>query len=198
MPVKTGLGIDAISLSAHKFGGPKGVGALVKREGFALTPRVWGGGQEGYARSGTENISGIAGMAKAAELARAETKDMSNIERLRDRVEGEIAGLIPSAVFIGKDVARLPNTSAIAVPGTSAETSVIAFDLEGIAISAGAACTSGKVGSSKVLEAMGLNDSLAGSTIRVSLGWNSKDTDVEKFIEAARKIWVDRSATRAA
>lgn len=182
------VGVDAMSLSAHKIGGPKGVGALIKRQELEFEPLIRGGGQEARARAGTENTAAIACFGKAAELAQAGLGNMAEVARLRDRLEDEISRIAPGAKFIAHDAARLPNTSAVAIPGAAAETLVIAFDLAGIAISAGAACTSGKVGRSRILEAMGLDDSLTGATIRVSLGWNSNDTHIDNFIEAAREI----------
>ncbi len=181
-------GADAMSLSAHKIGGPKGVGALIKRPELELAPLMTGGGQEGRNRAGTENTAAIAGFGKAAGLALAGLGRIAEISRLRDRLEGDIARLAAEAEFIAHDAPRLPNTSAIALPGHAAETLVIAFDLAGCAISAGAACTSGKVARSRVLEAMGLDDSLTGAAIRVSLGWDSNDAHIDNFIKAARDI----------
>ncbi|MFZ1103555.1 MAG: cysteine desulfurase family protein, partial [Hyphomicrobiaceae bacterium] len=167
------LGVDYLSLSAHKLGGPKGIGALVIRDSAQLPAFIAGGGQERRRRAGTENVPAIAGFGAAA---RAAVRDLATIDRvraLRDRVESEVRAITPSAVVIGADAERLPNTASIALPGASAETLVIALDLAGVAVSAGAACSSGKVGASRVLEAMGLAPALARAAIRVSLGWGS-------------------------
>lgn len=185
MPIDLrGLGVDFLTLSAHKIGGPKGVGALVVREGASLAPLIAGGGQERRRRAGTENVAAIAGFGAAAEAAQRDLGAMARVRDLRDRLEKSLLALSPSAVVIGADADRLPNTTNVAVPGMSAETLVIALDLAGIAVSAGAACSSGKVGGSQVLEAMGLAPVLARAAVRISLGWGSTDRDVEAFLEA--------------
>ena len=188
------LGVDYLSLSAHKIGGPKGVGALVIRDGAALPAFIAGGGQERRRRAGTENVPAIAGLGVAARAAARDVGAMERIRALRDRVEAEILAITPSAVVIGAEAERLPNTTSIALPGASAETLVIALDLAGVAVSAGAACSSGKVGASHVLEAMGLEPALARSAIRVSLGWGSTERDVRAFVEA----WAHVTARRRA
>src|SRR5262249_11343565 len=146
-----------------------------------LTPLLRGGGQESGRRAGTENLPGIAGFAAAAVAAVEEIAVYDRVRALRDALEEEIVAVAAEAVVLGSAVARLPNTSAIAMPGIAAETQVIALDLDGVMVSAGAACSSGKVGPSHVLEAMGVGSELAGSTIRVSLGWNSSEADVAHF-----------------
>ena len=179
------LGIDYLSLSAHKLGGPKGVGALVVRDGAPQLPAfIAGGGQERRRRAGTENVPGIAGFGAAARAAARDLAAMECVRRLRDRAEAHAKAITPAAVVIGAEAERLPNTTTIALPGTSAETLVIALDLAGIAVSAGSACSSGKVGASHVLEAMGLPPALTRSAIRVSLGWASTQADVEAFAAA--------------
>jgi cysteine desulfurase len=182
------LGVDFLTLSAHKIGGPKGVGALIMREGASLPSLIAGGGQERRRRAGTENVAAIAGFGAAAEAAQRNLEAMARVRVLRDRLERELLALSPSAVVIGADTERLPNTTNVAVPGMSAETLVIALDLAGIAVSAGAACSSGKVGASHVLEAMGLAPLLARAAVRVSLGWESTERDVTAFIEAWNTI----------
>jgi cysteine desulfurase len=177
------LGVDFLTLSAHKIGGPKGVGALVIRDGVNLPAFVRGGGQERRRRAGTEVVAVIAGFGAAAEAAERDLSAMARVASLRDRLEAEVVRLAPEAVIIGAKADRLPNTSNIALPGTAAETLVIAFDLGGIAISAGAACSSGKVGTSHVLQAMGIEPGVAGAAIRVSLGWSSTKADVARFVE---------------
>ena len=188
------LGVDCLSLSAHKIGGPKGAGALVIRDGAALPAFIAGGGQERRRRAGTENVPAIAGFGAAARAAARDVETVDRVQALRDRVEAEIVAITPSAVVIGADTERLPNTTNVALPGASAETLVIALDLAGVAVSAGAACSSGKVGASHVLEAMGLEPALARAAIRVSLGWGSTEADVAAFAEA----WAHVTARRRA
>lgn len=180
----TALGADSMSLSAHKIGGPKGIGALVLRDGFEPTPLIAGGGQERRRRAGTENVAGIAGFGAAAEAALRDLADMPRLAGLRDRLEREALAMVPQAVVVAQNTPRLANTTCIAAPGMSAETMVIKLDLAGVAVSAGAACSSGKVGSSAVLAAMGLSEHIARSAIRVSLGWSSADRDVDTFLAA--------------
>ena len=178
------LGLDALSLSSHKLGGPRGVGALVVRDGVELPALIKGGGQERRRRGGTENISGIAGFGAAAEAVANEQDAAQHMAKLRDRLEDGVRRATPAAVIIGKDAPRLANTAYIAVPGKLAETLVIKLDLEGIAVSAGAACSSGKVGSSHVLEAMKLGSEIARSAVRVSLGPQTHDDDIAAFLAA--------------
>ncbi|MDX1483377.1 MAG: cysteine desulfurase family protein [Alphaproteobacteria bacterium] len=184
-------GADLMSLSAHKLGGPKGVGALIKRAELDLAPLISGGGQERSLRAGTENVPGIVGFGAAAAAAAEELAGGGEIERqrqLRDRLEEAVGSLGARAVVVGGAVPRLANTSCLAFPGYLAETLVIAFDLEGIAVSAGSACSSGKVEASHVLEAMDLAPDIATSAIRVSLGYGSSDADVDAFLAAAAAI----------
>jgi cysteine desulfurase len=181
------LGVDFLSLSAHKLGGPKGVGALIVREGATLPPLIAGGGQERRRRAGTENVPAIAGFGAAARSA-GEFAAMDRVRALRDRLEAEVRAVTPSAQVIGAGAERLPNTASIALPGASAETLVIALDLAGVAVSAGAACSSGKVGASHVLDAMGVEPALARAAIRVSLGWGSTERDVAAFVEAWSRL----------
>jgi cysteine desulfurase len=190
----TALGVDYLSLSAHKLGGPKGVGALVIRDGARLPAFIAGGGQERRRRAGTENVPAIAGFGAAARAAARDLTTIDGVRALRDRVEAEARAIAPSAVVIGAEAERLPNTACIALPGASAETLVIALDLAGVAVSAGAACSSGKVGASHVLAAMGLDPALARSAIRVSLGWGSTEADVDAFAAA----WAHVAARRRA
>lgn len=182
------LGAHTMSLSAHKIGGPKGIGALVIGAGVALDPMIAGGGQEQRRRAGTENVAAIAGFGAAAQAALRDLDTVSRIAALRDRLEHEILRVSPHAIVIGRAAARLANTSSIALPGTSAETAVIKFDLKGIAVSAGAACSSGKVGASHVLGAMGFSPDIAKSAIRVSLGPDTTEDDIAAFVAAWRDI----------
>jgi cysteine desulfurase len=178
------LGADMMTLSAHKIGGPKGVGALVLREGVPVEPLIKGGGQERRRRAGTENVAGIAGFGVAAELAAAEVERASELAALRDELEERALAVEPDTVVVSGRVARLPNTSCLAVPGTKAETLVIGLDLAGVAVSAGSACSSGKVEASHVLSAMGLSEELSQGAIRVSLGFGTVSADIERFIGA--------------
>ena len=177
-----GLGVDGMSLSGHKLGGPAGVGALVIRDGARLSSFLTGGGQERRRRAGTENLIGIAGFGAAAESVVADTDAGQRLAVLRDRLETGIRQITPAAVIIGATTARLPNTTSVAVPGLTAELLVIKLDLAGIAVSSGAACSSGKVGASHVLSAMGLSADIAAGAIRLSLGWNSSEADVATFL----------------
>ena len=178
------LGADMVSLSAHKIGGPKGVGALVVREGVSVEPLLKGGGQERRRRAGTEYVPGIVGFCVAAELASADLSRVDGIEALRDELEAKVLSLAPDAVVLSAGVKRLPNTSCIAVPGAKAETLVIGLDLAGVAVSSGSACSSGKVEASHVLAAMGVAPELAQGAIRISLGFATKRDDIENFLEA--------------
>jgi len=178
------IGAGLITLSAHKIGGPPGVGALVVTGGVELAPLLRGGGQEHRRRAGTENLPGIAGFAAAAAAAATEIPVYKRVAALRDGLEAEIAAIAPEAVVLGTAAPRLPNTSAIAMPGVAAETQVVAFDLDGVMVSAGAACSSGKVGPSHVLAAMRVDPTIAASTIRVSLGWSSSEAEIDHFLRA--------------
>jgi cysteine desulfurase len=183
IPLDAGvIGADLITLSAHKLGGPPGIGALIVTRRLDLVPIFRGGGQERGRRAGTENLPGIAGFAAAA--AAAEIAVYDQVRALRDALEARIAAVAPDAAVLGAAASRLPNTSAIAMPGVAAETQVIALDLDGVMVSAGAACSSGKVGPSHVLAAMGVGPDLAASTIRVSLGWGSTEADIDHFMQA--------------
>src|SRR6516162_9154073 len=178
------IGADLVTLSAHKLGGPPGIGALVVRGELELMPLLRGGGQERGRRAGTENLAGIAGFAAAAVAAAEEIAVYDRVHSLRNALEAGLAAIAPEAVVLGAAAPRLPNTAAIAMPGVAAETQVIALDLDGVMVSAGSACSSGKVGPSHVLEAMGVGPDLVGSTIRVSLGWDSSEADVAHFLRA--------------
>jgi cysteine desulfurase len=178
------FGADMMTLSAHKIGGPKGVGALVVRDGVAVEPLIKGGGQERRRRAGTENVAGIVGFGVAAELAAAEVGRAAELAALRDGLEARALEIEPDTVVVSGQVARLRNTSCFAVPATKAETLVIGLDLAGVAVSAGSACSSGKVEASHVLSAMGFSAELAQAAIRVSLGFGTVSADIERFIDA--------------
>lgn len=179
------LGVETLALSAHKIGGPSGIGALVLADpGEEIEPQLLGGGQEMRRRAGTENLAGIAGFGAAARAAKAALADEAKrLGALRDRVERYIGERVPGAVFFGDEVARVANTTCVAFPGLEARTVVMALDLVGVEVSAGAACSSGKIDPSHVLAAMGAGD-LANSAIRVSLGWSSTEADVDMFLSA--------------
>lgn len=178
-----GLGVDMMTISAHKIGGPQGVGALIVAPGLAVASQMRGGGQELGRRSGTENVPGIAGFGIAAELAHGIIARMPAITALRDDLERRLTDLAGGLVIAGAAAARVGNTSCIVMPGVAAETQIMAMDLAGICVSAGAACSSGKVRSSHVLTAMGLSEGDAKSALRVSLGWNTKASDIDAFLE---------------
>ncbi|MFL5188506.1 MAG: cysteine desulfurase family protein, partial [Microvirga sp.] len=186
-----GLGADALTLSAHKIGGPKGVGAVVlASDQFEIADRlIRGGGQEKGFRAGTENVAAIAGFGVAASLALAGLEqEGGRLRSLRDEVEAQIRRIAPGAVAVASDAERLPNTCAFAIPGLKAETALIAFDLAGVALSSGSACSSGKVKRSHVLDAMGVEPALAEGVLRVSLGWSTTHEDVIRFAEACERV----------
>jgi cysteine desulfurase len=183
------LGADLLTVSGHKIGAPKGIGALIRRDGITVDPLITGGGQERARRSGTENVAGIAGFGAAAAAARAGlVSDAAWMIRLRERLEAKLRTASPGVVIFGAEAERLPNTTLLALPGMKAETAVIAFDLEGVAVSSGAACSSGKVQPSHVLAAMGVPPGLARGAIRVSLGATTTESDVDRFVAAWIKV----------
>jgi cysteine desulfurase len=178
------LAVDFLTFSAHKIGGPAGIGALVLADAdFPLAPILRGGGQERGRRAGTENLAGIAGFAAAADALRRDSS-MLELFQLRDRLEAEALARVPAARVIGAGAPRLGNTSCLALPGVPAATQVMALDLAGVMVSAGSACSSGKVGRSAVLAAMGVPAEVADSAIRVSFGWASRAADVDRFLAA--------------
>ena len=184
------LDADLLALSGHKIGAPKGVGALVGRA--PVDPLVKGGGQERGLRGGTENVAGIAGFGAAAAAARGGLASArGRMAALRDRLEAGLKGTSPQMIIFGAQSERLPNTTLFAVPGMKAETAVIAFDLAGVAVSAGSACSSGKVQPSHVLAAMGVPPQLATAAVRVSLGPGTTESEIERFIEA----WINVSGS---
>ncbi|HEV2160186.1 cysteine desulfurase family protein [Bradyrhizobium sp.] len=183
------VGADLATFSAHKIGGPKGIGALVVAEGIAgLEPVLRGGGQELNRRAGTENVAGIAGFGAAIRASlQALPEDAERMATLRDRLENGIRG-IASATIFADDVKRLPNTILFTAPGLKAETAVIGFDLEGVAVSSGSACSSGKVQPSHVLSAMGFDPAVAQGAVRLSLGWSTDPDEINRALEAWRKL----------
>ncbi len=189
IPVNFGLlGCDMLTIAAHKVGGPKGVGALIVRDGLVIEPLIHGGGQELRRRAGTENVMAIAGFAAVA------AEGLLNTVALTNQL---MAGLGDVAIF-GDGAERLSNTVCFALPGLKAETAVMMLDLEGIAVSSGSACSSGKVGRSHVLDAMGVAQEISSGAIRVSLGWNTTQNDVSRFIEVWKKITLRHNVRKAA
>ncbi len=184
------LGATMALISAHKFGGPKGIGAVILKRGTDLKAQITGGGQEMGRRSGTENVIGIAGFGAAAEAA---ARDLNNgvweeISQFRNILENTLVDSARQSIFIGKDIRRLPNTLCIATPGWKGETQVMQMDLAGFAISAGSACSSGKVRASTVLTAMGYSPEVAQCAIRVSLGPDTTEEQVMRFAQ----VWLDK------
>ena len=179
------LDLDLMSLSAHKIGGPTGVGAIIQREGLSSFPRIHGGGQEKNRRPGTENFLGITGFGAAAEAAQNGVDHLAMLTKLHGQFESMITKEAPDAVIFGAGVNRLPNTTNITMPGRISETQVMSFDIEGIALSAGSACSSGKVKSSHVLEAMSSGRDIS-SAIRISSGWTTTKEDFDRLAE----IWI--------
>ncbi|MBL4749212.1 MAG: cysteine desulfurase [Amylibacter sp.] len=192
-------GVTFALLSAHKVGGPKGVGALVLKQGIDIAPRIKGGGQEQGRRSGTENVVGIAGFGAAAEAAARDLADgvWDQVAELHDYLEARIIEIAPEVIIFGKDAKRLPNTSNFAIPGWKGETQVMQMDLAGYAISAGSACSSGKVKVSRVLQAMGFDDVTASSAIRVSLGPTNTKDEIDGFMYAWAKSYTKFRAKAA-
>jgi cysteine desulfurase len=185
------LGADVLVLSAHKIGGPQGVGALcfARDRHHIGSTIVRGGGQERGLRAGTENVAAIAGFAAAVgAVTEAGLREIKRLAALRDRLEQDVLAIAPDAVFFGAPTQRLPNTTNFAVPGLSAEVLLMALDLEGVAVSSGSACSSGKVKRSHVLEAMNVPSALADGAIRVSFGWSSEEDDVDIFRTAFSKV----------
>ena len=183
------VGADLATFSAHKIGGPKGIGALVVAEGVSgVEPLLRGGGQELNRRAGTENVAGIAGFGAAVRAAlQALPEDAKQMATLRDRLENGIRAIAGATIF-SDNTERLPNTILFTAPGLKAETAVIGFDLEGIAVSSGSACSSGKVQSSHVLSAMGFDPAVAQGAVRLSLGWSTEPDDINRALEAWRKL----------
>ena len=184
------LGVDAALISAHKIGGPKGIGAVVLRRGVELPAQIRGGGQEMGRRAGTENVVAIAGFGAAAHAAAQDIASgvWQRVTEIRNILETALETESKEIIFVGADLGRLPNTSCLAVPGWKGETQVMQMDLSGFAVSAGSACSSGKVKASRVLRAMGYGDELAGCAIRLSLGPTTTEAEVLQFAD----VWVDK------
>lgn len=181
------LGVDTLSISGHKFHGPKGIGAMYVRKGVTLSPFVLGGAQERRRRGGTENVPLAVGLGRAAELAMTEIDSMEKVRALRDQMERRLERS-SEAVINGQSAARLPNTSSVTFPGCDAESVVIGLDMEGFAVSGGSACSSGRSEPSHVLRAMGLDDAAARSTIRISLCKTTTEDEIDQFVRAAERV----------
>lgn len=197
IPIDAGaLGADFISLSAHKIGGPAGAGALIVRQGAPITAELGGGGQERGRRAGTENVAGVAGFGVAAEIAAANGGVADQWRRWRDDLERRLTGLAPQTRIFGAGATRLPNTSCLAMPGVSSAIQLMTFDLAGLAVSAGSACSSGKIARSHVLEAMGVPAAEAAGAIRVSFGWTTTVEDIDGLVSAWSALYA-RSGARS-
>lgn len=182
------LGVDFMSLSAHKFAGPQGVGALITREGLEAPKFMRGGGQEKNCRAGTHNTAGIAGMGLAAQIAMENIDAYQKIGALRDEMEQRLKSLSDKVIIYGENAPRICNTTNVGVSGLSAQTQMMALDLDGISVSSGSACSSGSFKPSSVLMAMGVSEAESKCALRISLGWNTKSADIEKFIESWSKL----------
>ena len=182
------LGVDVLSLSGHKLGAPMGIGALVTRPAVVVPPQLLGGGQELGRRAGSENISGIAAFAAAAKAAMRDLDDFANLADLRDDMEAALLAVQPQTEIFGKHADRLANTSCFALGGLNSESLVMALDLAGVSVSAGSACSSGKVSRSHVLAAMQAETHISRGVLRVSLGWQSNREDTEKLVDEWSKL----------
>jgi cysteine desulfurase len=184
-------GADLLFLSSHKLGGPKGVGALAfaRRAVLPKKPLIRGGGQERGFRGGTENVAGIAGFAATVAAAAVErAAEAARLGELRDILQAGLLEIAPEAAIFGKEAARVGNTLAFALPGLAAETMVAAFDMEGVALSSGSACSSGKVSPSPVLASMGVSAEISRSALRISLGWMTRKEEVVRFLEILARV----------
>lgn len=184
-------GADLISISSHKLGGPQGAGALIVRsEELRVPPQLRGGGQEGGRRAGTENVAAIVGFGAAVDEAESNlARETVRQRKLRDMIERGIREIAPDTVILSEAAERLPNTICFAAPGVSAETAIIAFDLDGVALSAGAACSSGRVGPSETLKAMGVSPEIAKGAMRLSIGWDTNEDRISRFLEAWKRVY---------
>lgn len=189
------LDIDMLSISAHKIGGPTGIGALVFKKGLDIAPLIHGGGQEQNKRGGTENVIGALGFSVAAQDAVTEILNFQKLNTLRDRMEKALCDYSPELVFHGQNAPRLSNTSLFSLPDVPSSTQMIHMDLAGIAVSNGSACSSGRVEPSHVLNAMGVSDEHSLSSLRVSMGWDTTESDISAFIDAWKELY-DRVKSR--
>lgn len=188
---------DYMTLSAHKLGGAQGSGALVVADGAPFSPQLVGGGQQKGLRAGTENLSGIASFGAAAKAVLNDQNERAHVAAIRDHFEKNLKAAIPGAVIFGANAPRLPNTSNVGLPGLSGENILIALDLDGVLVSSGSSCSSGKVTPSHVLSAMGVDAALAGASVRVSFGWNSAMQDADAVVASLARL-NNRAQQRAA
>lgn len=188
---------DYMVLSGHKLGGPQGAGALIVRDGAPLAAQLTGGSQQKGMRAGTENLSGIAGFGAAARAVHTDAAECARVASLHNRFETELKKALPQAVIFGAQAPRLCNTSNVGLSGLAAENMVIALDLDGVQVSSGSSCSSGKIAPSHVLSAMGVADDLASASVRVSFGWNSVDADADAVVAALVRL-AARARSRAA
>lgn len=191
----SGLGVDMMTISAHKLGGSHGAAALVLRNDLPIRPLLTGGGQELGRRAGTENVAAVSGFALAVELAQQDAAQWKLVRQWLDALEDELLAHAEGAVVFGKKVARLPGTTCISMPGVTSETQLMALDLAGIAVSAGSACSSGRIEPSHVIRAMGYDTSVATTAIRISGGWATKEEDIRKVATEWKKLY-DRAGKR--
>ena len=182
------LGVDSLALSAHKIGGPQGVGALICKNPSEMPRFVHGGGQESGLRAGTENVPGIVGYGVAAESALAGLNAFGALADLRDALEARVQAIEPLVEIFGKELERLPNTSKFATKGLTSEVQVMGLDLDGASISAGSACSAGRVETPYVLAAMGVPDELGLCAVRISLGWTTTSEDIDGFVAGWQKL----------
>ena len=191
------LGVDALTVSAHKIGGMQGVGALIVSDSVPLKALIKGGGQERNRRAGTENVPGIVGFGKAAQLAADDLRDAPRLTTLRDRLQARLTAIGgEQTLVIGANAPRVANTLSIALRSVSGETQVAAMDLAGVAVSAGSACSSGKTKASRVLGAMGCGAEIAGCALRISLGWHTTEQDIERCIKAWQSLYQRAQASQ--
>lgn len=190
------LGVDMITLSAHKLGGPHGAAALVLRNDLPIKPLLTGGGQELGRRAGTENVAAISGFGLAVELALGDGEQLCRLRGWLNRMEEELLAYSEGAIVFGRSVLRLPGTSCMSMPGVTSETQLMSFDLANIAVSAGSACSSGRIEPSHVISAMGYGKETATTAIRISGGWNTKEEDIRKVTTEWKKLY-DRVGKRA-
>ena len=183
------LAVDLVSINAHKFYGPKGVGALYVRRGTRFATIQTGGGQEKGRRTGTENVAGIVGLGVAMRIARSrQATESPRQARLRDRIIAGVRARLPDALLTGHPTNRLPNNASFCVPGTEGESLIVALDLEGFAVSSGSACTSGDTEPSHVLQALGLDRELAKGSLRVTVGRATTEAQVDAFVDALARV----------
>jgi cysteine desulfurase len=183
------MGVDYLSLSAHKMNGPQGIGALISGPGAKPVKMLCGGGQEKSMRAGTENVPAIAAFGKASELATTDMQDYQKLASLREKMEKKMKEIAPELIIFAENAPRVANTSAVSLPGTPAQTQVMFLDLEGIAVSSGSACSSGSVKQSPIASAMGITEEQMSGAFRISMGWGTTEKDIDRMLEAWSKMY---------